>query len=210
MLGSKWCVWGLLALMLASLLGCAAVGVTVSDEPDKKLADAGNLLDQGRPLPAERLIHEAIAIYRERDDPHGLGFAYGLYAELLQSNSVNKAELSFVRNGFRDKSVTLSNRFDKSAEYTRMAMGQYEQAIARHRRAEKYDALTNAHLHLAWLHQRLLQKEAACENFQKTLDAYALNLQRNPQAKPQPPRSGQPLPDFVRGFMRKAQCGDTR
>ena len=196
----------LLAVLLASLLGCAAVGVTSSDDPSTKLVDAGHLIDQGRPLPAERLIHEAIEIYRERDDPHGLGYAFGLYAELLQSNAVNKAELSYMRDGFRDKTVTLSNRFEKSTAYTRAAIVEYERAIEQHRRADKFDSLTNAHLHLGWLHQRLLDKAAACENFQKTLDAYARNLQRNPQAKPQQPKSGQSIGDYVGEQMRKAQC----
>ena len=196
----------LLAVLLASLLGCAAVGVTSSDDPSTKLVDAGHLIDQGRPLPAERLIHEAIEIYRERDDPHGLGYAFGLYAELLQSNAVNKAELSYMRDGFRDKTVTLSNRFEKSTAYTRAASVEYERAIEQHRRADKFDSLTNAHLHLGWLHQRLLDKAAACENFQKTLDAYARNLQRNPQAKPQQPKSGQSIGDYVGEQMRKAQC----
>lgn len=197
---------GLLAIFSVALLGCAAVGVSSSADPEKKITDAEHLLDQGRPLPADRLIHEAIAIYRERDDPHRLGYAYGLYGELLQSNAINRAEVPFMQNGFQDKSVTLANRFDKSAEYTRMAMAQYEQAIARHQRAEKYDALTNAHLHLASLHQRLLEKDAACTNFRKALDAYGLNLQRNPRAKPQTPRSGQTLPEYLRNLMRKAHC----
>ena len=159
-------------------------------------------------MPAERLIDEAIAIYRERDDTHGLGYAYGLYGELLQSNAIDRGAVSFMRNGFRDKSITLSNRFDKSAEYTRMAVAQYELAIVRHRQAEKYDALTNAHLHLAWLHQRLMQKYAACANFQKALDAYGLNVQRNPQAKPHRPRDGQSIPSYIRGQMGKAQCAN--
>ena len=203
---TKWLFMVLQAAILASLLGCAAVGVTSSDDPSKKLVDAGHLLDQGRPLPAERLIHEAIAIYQERDDPHGLGYAYGLYAELLQSNAISKGELSYARHGFRDASVRLFNRYAKSAEYTRLAIVQYERAIERHRRADKYDALSNAHLHLAWLHQRLLEKAPACENFQKTLEAYAMNRQRNPQAKPQQPRSGQSIADYVGDQMRKAQC----
>jgi hypothetical protein len=196
----------LLAVILASLLGCAAVGVTSSDDPGNKLVDAGHLIDQGRPLPAERLIHEAIEIYRERDDPHGLGYALGLYSELLQSNAVKKAELSYMRDGFRDKTVTLSNRFEKSTEYTRSAILEYERAIDQHKRTNKFDSLTNAHLHLGWLHLRLLDKVAACENFQKTLAAYARNLQGNPQAKPQQPKSGQSIGDYVGEQMRKAQC----
>jgi hypothetical protein len=196
----------LLIAISASLVGCAAVGVTSSDDPSKKLVDAGHLLDQGRPLPAERLIHEAIEIYREHDDPHGLGYAYALYGELLQSNAVNKAELPYLRNGFRDPSVTLANRLVKSTEYSRLAIAQYERAIERHRRDEKYDALTNAHLHLAWLHQRLLEKVSACDNFQKSLEAYSLNRQRNPQTKPQRPRSGQSIADYVGDQMRRADC----
>jgi hypothetical protein len=205
---SRWVCSSLLAVVLCALYGCAAVGVTSSEDPGKKLTDAGHLLDQGRALPAERLIHEAIAIYRGRDDPHGLGYAYGLYAELLQSNAVNKAELSYMRHGFRDASITLSNRFEKSAEYIRRAIVQYEQALEQHRRADKYDALTNAHLHLAWLHQRLSEKAAACKNFQKTLEAYAMNQLRNPQAKPHQPRSGQSIADYVGDQMRKAQCAE--
>ena len=201
---TKWLCLVLQTAILAALMGCAAVGVTSSDDPRKKLVDAEHLLDQGRALPAERLIHETIAIYQARDDPHGLGYAYGLYAELLQSNAVNKAELSYLRNGFRDVSVTWSNRFAKSAEYTRMAIAQYERAIEHHRRADKYDALTNAHLHLAWLHQRLMEKVPACENFQKALEAYLLN----PQAQPQQPRSGQSIAGYVGDQMRKAQCAN--
>lgn len=196
----------LLAVVSSLLFGCASVGLISSDDPDKKLSDAGHLIDQGRPLPAERLIHEAIAVFRERDDPQGLGYAYGLYGEFLRSNVIIKAEVSYLRDGFRDKTVTMSNRFDKSAEYTKMGISQYELAIDRLSRSEKYDALTNAHLHLAWLHQQLMQKEEACRNFQKTLDAYALNMQRNPHAKPQTPNSGQSIPDYVQGLMHKAQC----
>lgn len=210
MFNSRCLSRGFSLLALALLVGCAAVGVPSSKDPDQMLIYAGKLIDQGRPLPAEQLLHEAIAILQERDDPHNLGYAYSLYAELLQSNAVNKAEVSYMRHGFRDKTVTLSNRFDKSVEYTQLAMRQYEQAITRHNLTEKYDALTNAHLHLAWLHQRLLQKDAACENFQKTLNAHALNLQKNPKARPQAPRSGQSIPQYVGNLMRKAQCPEKR
>jgi hypothetical protein len=89
-----------------------------------------------------------------------------------------------------------------------MAIVQYEQAIDQHRQADKYDALTNAHLHLAWLHQRLSEKAAACKNFQKSLEAYAMNQLRNPQAKPHQPRSGQSIADYVGDQMRKAQCAE--
>ena len=49
----NWVRTALLVATMASLIGCAAVGVTSSADPSKKLVDAGHLLDQGRPLPAE-------------------------------------------------------------------------------------------------------------------------------------------------------------
>ena len=56
--------------------GCAAIGVVATSDPHVKLNDAENLfITQNRPLPAERLIREAMAIYQERDDPHGLANA---------------------------------------------------------------------------------------------------------------------------------------
>ena len=42
------------AIGLSALVGCSAVGVVASSNPQQKLADADGLLDQGRPLPAER------------------------------------------------------------------------------------------------------------------------------------------------------------
>lgn len=44
----------LLAIGFSALVGCSAAGVVASSDPQQKLADADALLDQGRPLPAER------------------------------------------------------------------------------------------------------------------------------------------------------------
>jgi hypothetical protein len=49
------------------LSGCAAMGVVETGDPDKKIRDAYILFgEQQRPLPAERLIREAIAIYQHK------------------------------------------------------------------------------------------------------------------------------------------------
>ena len=49
------------------------MGVVATSDPHVKLNDAENLfITQNRPLPAERLFREAMAIYQDRDDPHGL------------------------------------------------------------------------------------------------------------------------------------------
>jgi len=60
--------------------GCSAAFVVATFDPYKKPGHASALLDVGRPLPAERLILEAIDIFQKKDDPQGLAFAYNEYA----------------------------------------------------------------------------------------------------------------------------------
>jgi hypothetical protein len=43
---------------------------------------------KNRPVPAERLIRAAIALYQERDDPHGLGNANREYRDFIKSDAV--------------------------------------------------------------------------------------------------------------------------
>jgi hypothetical protein len=70
---------------------CTAVGVVSSFDPLTKLNDAQVLyMSENRPLPAERLIQEALAVYQREDDAHGLGIAYreyGDYSENVRRNS---------------------------------------------------------------------------------------------------------------------------
>lgn len=56
----------LLAIGFSALVGCSAAGVVASSDPQQKLADADALLDQGRPLPAERLIAERATVHGGR------------------------------------------------------------------------------------------------------------------------------------------------
>ena len=91
--------------------------VLSTSDPLAKLHDAEDLfMRQDRPLPAERLIREAIAIYQEKDDPHGLGNAYREYGDLLMSPAIVKWETVYRRDGFQDKSVTFDNRVAKALE----------------------------------------------------------------------------------------------
>lgn len=76
---------------LAVLSGCAGMGIVATSDPLAKLNDSEDLFErQGRPLPAERLIREAMVIYEERDDAHGLGNANRQYGDLLRSPAVLK------------------------------------------------------------------------------------------------------------------------
>ena len=103
---------------LFMLAGCAGVGVIASSDPLTKLNDAEDLYqEQDRPLIAERLIREAIVIYQERDDPHGLGNAHREYADLLRSRSiVGKWQTYYRQYGFQDTTVTFDNRLEPDSE----------------------------------------------------------------------------------------------
>ena len=64
-------------LMLAPYLsGCAALFVPATDDPDKKLSQAYQLLSVYRPKPARRLIDESIDIYKQQGNTERLAYAY--------------------------------------------------------------------------------------------------------------------------------------
>src|SRR6266436_1488462 len=121
------------SLLAAAFLlsGCAGVGIVSTSDPAMKLNDADTLfLRKNRPLPAEELIQEALVIYQERDDPHGLGNAHREYGDLLRSPAVVNWEPAYRKSGrFLDKSITFDNRLTKASE-------QYSMALENYRRAE--------------------------------------------------------------------------
>ncbi len=103
------------------LSGCAAVGVPSTSDPMEKLQNAHDLFDrQGRSLPAERLIREAIEICHETNNSECLGAAYYEYSLFFKSPSTQKE--FYRKNGFMDKTVTYENRSVKSEEYFQKAV----------------------------------------------------------------------------------------
>lgn len=197
------------ALLLAFLLlaGCAGFGVVATSDPLAKLNDAEHLfLRQQRPLPAERLIREAMAIYQERDDQHGLGNANREYGDLLRSTAILKWEKVYRRDGFQDKSITFDNRFEKASEFYRTAIGHYEKAAAQKRESGQYDALTNVYFNMAWSYYVIDDKQKACSSYDRAVEAYTENMRRNPSAKPVVPSGYASFSEFIDGQKRRAGC----
>jgi len=161
---------------------------------------------QARPLPAERLIREAIAIYQERDDPHGLANAHREYGDLLRSPAILKWEKVYRRDGFQDKSITFDNRFEKASEFYRKALTYYERAEQQNRQAEKYDALTNIYFNMAWSHYKLDERDKACGYYVQAVEAYGENIRRNPTAKPYIPPGAGSFSEFIGIEKRRAGC----
>ncbi len=170
------CALSVLALVLLS--GCATVGVLAPPDPDKNLADALALTEDGqRPVMAEPLIREAITIYRARGDQKGLGNAYRVYGIFFMSPAVQQWERWYRQYGFEEGDATFDRRFVKAVEYLEWA----EPPL---RDAAQFDLLTSVYYHLAFALQARGQHERACATLVRSLEAYEEGLRLNPTARP--------------------------
>jgi len=191
----------------AVMSGCVGVGIIATGDPLEKLNDSEDLfMSQGRPLPAERLIREAMAIYEERGDAHGLGNANRQYGDLLRSPAVMKWEQVYRRYGFQDISITFDNRLEKAKEFYRTAITYYDRAAQEHLRTGKYDALTNVYFNSAWSYLNLNEKNKACANYDMAVEAYDENIRRNPSAKPYAPPGSGSFSEFIASAKRRVGC----
>lgn len=200
-----------LLLLLGVLIfsGCAGFGVVESSNPDVKLWDAKILYsEQQRPLIAERLIFEAIDVYKERRDPHGLGHAYRTYAELLNSSSIVTWKEYYSENGFRDKTVTIDNRLTKSKEYATKALEYYKQAETHHRDAGRFDALTNVYFNMSNSYNMVDDRLNSCRALDQSLEANAENTQRNPSAEVNIPSGYKSYSELVDSAKKLAGCSN--
>jgi len=193
-------------LVLSLLAGCAGVGVFASSDPHTKLNDAEYLfMQEDRPLIAERLIREAMVIYQEQDDPHGLGHAHREYADLLLSPSVTgKWQKYYREHGFQDRSVTFENRREKASEYYSKALEYYARAESKLRKANRFDALTNVYFNMGWSAYRLDDRAKSCAFYEKALEAYNETIKRNPDAKPYPPTGS--VPGLIESQKKRVGC----
>ena len=188
------------------LAGCAATPVEPNADPLTKLNNAELLFrQQDQPVLAETLIREAMDIYAERDDAHGLANAYREYADLLRSDAVSGKWANYYRErGFLDRSVTYDNRMAKSSEYYAKALRYYSRAETQLREAQKFGPLTNVYFNMAVSYDQLANRDKACEYFDRTIEAYKENLRRAPNARPYSPTGS--VPGLVDSLKKKAGC----
>jgi hypothetical protein len=198
----------LTALSLVCLLcGCAGIGIVATDDPRTKLVDAGVLFGQkNRPVPAEKLINEAMSIYQRNDDPHGLGNANREYGDFLTSPAVRNWEPQYRQHGFEDRSVTFDNRLTKADEFYRRALDYYSQATTQLKDAGRYDDLTNVYFNMARVHLHFGENDASCSDFDLTYWAYTENMLRNPSAKPYFPGRFSSFPEALAYERQRAGC----
>ncbi len=181
--------------------GCAGVGISATSDPAVKLNDAGDLFErQDRPLPAERLIREAIEIYQERNDQLGLAEAYRTYGFFFRSPSIEgKWSKHYRENGFLDKSTTFETRYAKSIEY-------FEKARAIFVEVKRFDALTNVDLNMGFTYVAMGDRDAACKAFDRSLESYRENLRVTAGAKPVVPRGFTSYEEFLADRKKRYGC----
>jgi tetratricopeptide (TPR) repeat protein len=181
-----------IGLGLCVLSGCSAFGVPYTSDPNQKLAYAFQLINESRPLPAERLIFEALETFKANGDKRGMAEAYRLYGALLRS-------FFYSWRGFYDKTVTLDNRYAKSIEYFEKAKEIY---------AENKDNanLTNIYLNMAITYELMNNKKAACTAFDHSLESNREYLKDNPSAKVNIPTGYKAYPEFVDAARKESGC----
>jgi tetratricopeptide (TPR) repeat protein len=187
-------------IMIFLLSGCAAMGVPETNDPIEKLKWADELYDQqGRPLPAERLINEAIEICKRNNDLSCLGRAYLSYGFFFRAPSVEKWQKYYKENGFYDRTAAYENRLMKSKEY-------FEAAISKFMETKEYDALTNAYLNLGFTYYFMGDHNSECEPYAKSLEFYLKNIETNPDANVALPPGFSSYKEYIRVQQERAGC----
>lgn len=191
---------------LAILSGCAGVGVMSSDNQMENLHNAHVLFArEDRPLIAERLILQSIAVFKKDGNNIGLGDAYREYADLLDSPSTSgKWKTYYENNGFLDGFTTYDRRAESAAYYYRKALVAYKRAVPDFEADKRYDYLTNDFYNVGYIDTLLGDNQGACAAYKSALAAYRENMSENPQAKPYSPTGS--IPNLLDSKMRSLGC----
>lgn len=189
------------AAAFLALSGCAGFGIVATSDPAAKLNDAGDLFGrQDRPLPAERLIREAIEIYQEQKDQLGLAEAYRTYGFFFRSPSIEgKWNKHYRENGFLDKAATFETRYAKSIEY-------FEKARSTYAENKRFDALTNVDLNMGFTYVAMGNRDAACQAFDRSVESYRENSRQTAGARPVVPRGFASYEEFVADRKKRYGC----
>ena len=188
------------AIGLSALVGCSAVGVVASSNPQQKLADADGLLDQGRPLPAERLITEAVQLCTTAGDQLCLADAYRGYGLFFMSPALASQKDRYVTQGFRDNTATYEQRYVKANEYLEKSRAIYAQA-------GRFEVVTNLNLNRGFAYEMAGDKAAACQAYGDSLAASRENARLKPGAVIQVPAKYGTFEKYIGVQKARVGCG---
>jgi len=165
--------------IVLSLSGCAAALVPATSDPNKKLAQAYDLLSVYRPKPARQLIDESIEIFKERGDKEKLAYAYMVstdYYRYVASEAYRQFDPSkptwFVKPipwqsvyGVRTERVWTAHKLAEDA---------YKQIIEEAIAAKDHLKASMNYQFLYLLYARNAQKPEACSALDGELEQYKL------------------------------------
>jgi len=189
-------------LMVVTLSGCAAMLVPSTNDPDQKIGWATVLLEeQRRPLPAEKLIIEAIQLYKEQNNEKGLAEAYRTYGFFFRSAVVGESpwRRSYEKYGFLDKTVKFESRYSKSIEYFMLADNIFE-------RLGLLDRRSNLYFNMGMTYELAKDLPSACEAYSESLKLNAAALQKNPTMIILLPAPYKTYAEALEPYQKRAQC----
>ncbi len=189
-----------LYLFSVLLTGCAAMGVPATGNPDKKVANAYTLFDeQQRPLPAERLIREAIDIYRETGDELGLAEAYRAYGFFFRSKAVEKWNEHYKSNGFLEQRATYGNRYQESIAF-------FEKSAVILERHEKNASLSNVYLNMGFTYEFANQPTEACKAYTQSLGYNQRHQRDHPDDTTILPEGFTSFEAYIDAILKRLNC----
>jgi len=188
------------------LSSCVYVSLPESSDPAVKLEEAGRYMAQGQPLPAERLIMEAMRMYQTENNPEGLGNAYRDFGVFLRSSAVTQRERTYRETGFLDSSITYDNRHEQSRIYLEKALAQYNEAANRYKSQGRYDLLSALHYTQAGTYLLQNNRAMACTTYDQSRKAYAESAVRNLSAKPDIPKGYASFHEAITAARNQAGC----
>jgi tetratricopeptide (TPR) repeat protein len=193
------------ALFLGVVMsGCAAMGVPETTDADKKIRQAYMLFDeQQRPLPAERLIREAIGIYQDKNNELGLAEAYRAYGFFFRSTALEKWHNYYESNGFMEEGATFANRHAKSIAY-------FEKSAVILEKHNKHAALTNVRLNMGFTYEFASQPQKACEEYKKSIISNRRHMKENPGATLSLPKGFTSYEEYVNPFLERLKCANEK
>ena len=192
----------ILAIAALALGACAAALVPATSDPAKKLGDAAILFDsQGRPLPAERLIVDAMNQYKAANNQLGLAESYRIYGLFFRSRILNQANYAahYREKGFIDLVAAYDTRYDRSIYYLELA----EHIL---KGADRLDLLSNVYFHLGDVSVLKGDKAGACKFYNQSIAAQAAFRENDPTASVDLPPDAASFNDKLRASKNYAGC----
>jgi hypothetical protein len=187
-----------------ALAGCAATGYPPTfGDPQAKLQYAWQLMQSDRPLPAQRLILEAIDSCTQSGNEVALAEAYCVYADFLAWGSESQGQ-HYATKGFlpiNGASIAWDDRFNKAVEY-------YKSSTVTLEKAKKNLSLIHCYLGMAVTYREVdpPQPEKSCAAFQSGLAAYRRLMIEKPETKLSKPEGFDSYEEFLQFSMKQTGC----